>query len=192
MCTGREEGEGDFVSPTIEHRFLNAITFNVITPTRSKVHFIEVTGRIFIPAKVKDSRAWLRQVLYDPKEPKQTFFYTFSTRNSHLSPGKKLSPALHLNSARLAACIREIRPPFFCIATVESLLPGQCLTLPPVRAYLIRNRRYETGYVRKRERERREFNIRISVQIILFISRLSTLLREIEFIRRSRNYLIPI
>lgn len=148
MCTGR--GRRDFVSPTIDHRILKRHPFNVITPTRSKVHFIEVTGRIFIPAKVKDSRAWLRQVLYDPKEPKQTFFYTFSTRNSHLSPGKKLSSALHLNSARRGLYSRNTAT-LFCIATVESLR-GQCSTLPPVRAYLIRNCRYETGVCQREKK----------------------------------------
>lgn len=70
--------------------FLNAITFRVITPARSKVHFtrVPVTGQDIYPWQVKDSRAWLRGKFYmTPEEPNETFFYTFSPRwNSRTFP----------------------------------------------------------------------------------------------------------
>lgn len=119
-----------------------------------KSSFYPVTGRIFIPAKVKDSRAWLRQVLYDPKEPNQTFFYTFSTRNSHLSPGKKVIPRVASQWRETRLVFEKYGHLFFCVRhCVESPREQCCLTLPPVHAYLIRNRRYGTGTKKNKRRE---------------------------------------
>lgn len=90
-------------------------------------------GYLSRPRGGGDSRAWSRRVLYDPQEPNETFFYTFSPGNSHFRfPREKLSSALHLNSGRGRALFSEILPATFRVAeslrlTLETAHPGRIL-----------------------------------------------------------------